>query len=521
LLSPNPSRPARPWGLWLWLGGAVWLLPLWLIGFPPMVDYPQQLAAASIVRFYGDPARALQSVFELVLLRPQGLFEMATAGFALVMPIDAAGKLVVSLCLITIAPCVLLLCRRTGRPGWYAFLALAVTYNTAFYWGFVDNLVAYPLVLLGVWLADRSFDERFGWGAWTSLAALGVLFYAVHLEFLLILIGSVGWLALTRRPGVRQLLVWMSSMVPGLALGMGTLAWAHLHGAAIMTGYQQRLAAEKTRFTPLPDKLARVPEILFGAYTEGTQFLLMAMLLAVLLVLFFWRIRGTPGAPEEDGRGDRLYRTRFATLGGWVAVLFLVLPEFTKGYMVCDRILPLACMLLIPGLPIAGARQLRFAATLTAGLVLLQFLQTATSFFNFAAESAGLRELLDQTEPGQALAGLIYEPGAMAWTEPGVMEHFPAYYQVFKGGRVHFSFVQFFNSPVAYRPGQNYEDGLLAQWNEWNPQRFVYPRHARFYRYFLVRGGPEHLGAAFGPYLRECRVKKIGRWYLVERMPGR
>jgi len=146
-----------------------------------MVDYPQQLALASIIRFYGDPARALQQVYRLVLLRPQGLFKLVTASLALVMPIDAAGKLVISLCLIAIAPCVLLLCRRTGRPGWYAFLALAITYNTAFYWGFVDNLVAYPLVLLGVWLADRSFDQPFGWRSWSSLAALGVLFYAVHL----------------------------------------------------------------------------------------------------------------------------------------------------------------------------------------------------------------------------------------------------------------------------------------------------------------------------------------------------
>ena len=105
-------------------------------------------------------------------------------------------------------------------------------------------------------------------------------------------------------------------------------------------------------------------------------------------------------------------------------------------------------MLLIPGLPIPQARQRHLAATLTGGLVVLQLLQTATSFFSFADESAGLRELLDQAEPGQALAGLISEPGATAWTEPAVLEHFPAFYQVLKGGRVHFSFVQFFNSPV-------------------------------------------------------------------------
>jgi len=316
-------------------------------------------------------------------------------------------------------------------------------------------------------------------------------------------------------------MVWLSSMVPGLAVGMGTLAWAHFHAATVMTGYQQRLSAERTRFAALGEKLGRLPDLLFGAYTEGTQFLLFWMLLAILLVLYFWRIREISEAGEAGRSGDWLYRTRFATLGGWVFFLFLILPDFTTSYMVCDRLVPLAVMLLIPGLPIPQARQLRLAATLTGGLVVLQLLQTATSFFSFAAESAGLRELLDQTEPGQSLAGLIYEPGATAWTEPAVLEHFPAFYQVFKGGRVHFSFVQFFNSPVAYRPGQNYEDALLAEWNEWNPQKFIYPRHASHYRYFLVRGGPEHLAAAFGPYLQECRVKKIGRWYLVERLVER
>jgi hypothetical protein len=417
---------------------------------------------------------------------------------------------------MAVAPATLLLCRRSGRPGWYALLALAVTYNTAFYWGFADNLVAYPLVLFGAWLADRSFDAPFGVRSWLLLAACGVLFYTVHLEFLLILIGAVGWLALVRRPRPRQLALWLSSMLPGVALGMGVLAWAHVHADEVMTGYQQRLAAEATWFTPLPEKLAQVPDLLFGAYVEGSQYLLTAIFLAIVLVLAVPREKG-----DGDGEdGGALYRTRFATLAGWLGLLYLVLPAFTRGYMVADRLAPLAVMFLIPGLPHPPAGRLRPAALLTAGLLALQFLQTTTSFFRFAAETEGLRELLAQTEPGQALAGLIYEPDTVTFTWPRVLAHFPAYYQVEKGGRVHFSFAQFFNSPVAYRPGQNYESDLLATWNEWNPQHFNYPRQGRSYRYFLVRGGPEHLAAAFGPYLLEARVRRAGRWFLVERRTG-
>jgi len=499
--------------LWLTVAGALWSLPLWLIRFPPMVDYPQQLAAASILRFYGDPARGLRQLYEIVLLRPQGLFEMITAGLAFLLPIEAAGKLVVSLCLLAVPLCVLLLCRRTGRPAWYALLALAVTYNHAFYWGFADNLVAYPLVLLGIALADRAFDGPFRWTSWTLLAAIGLLFYTVHLEFLLVFAGAVGWLGIVRRPGLRGLTLWLSSLVPGLALGMGVLSWAHLHAAEIMTAYQQRLAADPAHYTSLAAKASRMPEILFGGSADGLCYLLVAVLLAVFLAL----------AVSRSGEGGALYRTRFVSLAAWIGLLFFILPDFTRGYLVSDRLLPLAVMLLIPGLPCPAPRRLRFAALLTAGLLALQLLRTTTGFFNFAAEADGLGELLDQAAPGQSLAGLIYETGgelgANGWEVPPELIHFPAWYQVLKGGRIHFSFLQFFNSPVAYRPGRDEDGPLLAEWNEWSPQRFVYPRHASHYRYFLVRGGPEHVAAAFGPYLQETRVLRAGRWFLVERLP--
>ena len=100
----------------------VWVAPLWTIPFPPMLDYPQQLAVASIVRWIGDPAWGFGEAYELALGRPQGLFEMVTAGLAWVMPIEVAGKLVLSLSLAGVLPATVALCRRTGRPDWYAVM---------------------------------------------------------------------------------------------------------------------------------------------------------------------------------------------------------------------------------------------------------------------------------------------------------------------------------------------------------------------------------------------------------------
>ncbi|HEV7668114.1 MAG TPA: hypothetical protein VGS22_06290 [Thermoanaerobaculia bacterium] len=514
------ETPPRRTPLRLVLAGALWVLPLWLVRFLPMVDYPQQLAAASILRFYGDPARALRQTYEIVLLRPQGLFEMLTAGLGYLVPIEAAGKLVLSLSLLAVPLAAALLCRRTGRPEWYALLALAPTYNDAFAWGFVDNLLAYPLVLLGVALADRFFDRPFGGKSWTILAALGLSFYTVHLEFLLVFAGAVGWLALVRRPSFPRLALWLSSLIPGLALGAGVLAWAHLHASEVMTGYQQRLAAEPSHFAPFTARVAHIPSILFSGAADGACYLLTAILLVVLLVLSVPRSEPESGS---DSDGGALYRTRFLSLGAWIALLYFVLPNYTRGYLVSDRLLPLAVMVAIAGLPCPpeASRRWRLAALLVAGLLAGQWMRTAAGFLGFASETEGLGELLDQTEPGQSLAGLIYEPGgehgSHGWDEPPVLIHTPAYYQVAKGGRIHFSFAQFFNSPVAYRPGRNEDDPLLAEWDEWNPQKFDYGRHGLHYRYFLVRGGAERLMAAFGPHLAEMQVKRAGRWFLVER----
>ncbi|MFL6289533.1 MAG: hypothetical protein ACJ759_01415 [Thermoanaerobaculia bacterium] len=520
---PAVARPARVRAV-LWLASLVWVLPLWLIRYLPMVDYPQQLAVASILRYYNDPSRMLRQAYEPALLRPQGLFEMITAGLAWLMPIEQAGKVVLALSLALVVPAAVALCRRTGRPDWYALFALAVTYNHAFYWGFADNLLAYPVVLAGGALADRLFDRpRFGWREWLPLAACTLLFYGIHLQFMLVFAGLAGWLAIARRPGWKRLAAWLSALVPGLAAGMGVLAWIHLHAAEVMTAYQERIQATQPYYLPLQQKISNLPKDCFGEFIGGTHFLLMTILMLAVLALAvpFSRSDSRPPARSDGRPADLLYRSRFLVPALGLFALYFILPEFASGYFVAQRILVLAFMLAVPALPVPpSAVRKRVAALLLGGLLIVQAGQTSASFLSFGAETAGLEELLAATEPGQALAGLMYPKIVTDYPWPPVLTQFPAYYQVEKGGRIHFSFVQFFNSPVRYRPGQNWEDGLLAEWDEWSPQKFSYPRHGRYFRYFLLRGDPEHLSTAFGPYLASVRVRSAGRWFLVERLPG-
>ena len=64
----------------------VWALPLWLVTFPPMTDYPQHLAMASIVRFFSDPVHNLAGTYQVAPLHPNTAFELLVASIAGLVP---------------------------------------------------------------------------------------------------------------------------------------------------------------------------------------------------------------------------------------------------------------------------------------------------------------------------------------------------------------------------------------------------------------------------------------------------
>ncbi|HEX4960897.1 MAG TPA: hypothetical protein VF173_08665 [Thermoanaerobaculia bacterium] len=496
----------------------LWVVPLWVTPFPPMVDYPQQLALAAILRWYGDPVRRFKETYELALWAPHGLFKLLVAGLAWVLPINVAGRLVVSLCLVAVGAAALALCRRVGKPPEYALLALALTYNYAFFWGFVDNLLAYPLALGGLALAEGLFERPFTVRSWLALAGVGVLFYTVHLQFLLLFAGAVGWLAICRLPGWRRLLLWLSPLLPGLAAGLAVMAYGVLRSpAGVISGYERRMRQGAPFRLPVTDKLSHLPDLLFGPTADRSSSISFALLAVVAALAVAWRARSSrPSDPPSEA--GLLYRSRFATLAGWLGALYLLLPELRGGYLIAERVAPFALMVGVVALPPVLPARRRLVAFVAGALVVFQLGATLTGCLRFRAESAGVEELLAGTEPGQSLAGLIFQRGSASWPRMPVFLHFPAYYQVWKGGRILFSFAELFQTSARFRPGRSWDD-LLSEWNEWSPHLFDHDRHAGRFRYFLVRGTAGDVADAFGddPARLGLRGWRSGSWWLLER----
>ena len=201
-----------------------------------------------------------------------------------------------------------------------------------------------------------------------------------------------------------------------------------------------------------------------------------------------------------------------------MALLYLILPEFRGGYLIAERVAPLAAMLAVVALPPPAVARRRLVAALVAAVLVFQLGQTLSAFLRFRAESAGLAAVLAGTAPGENLAGLIFDRTSASWPGMPVYLHTPAYYQVEKGGRILFSFAELFQTSARFRPGKSWDD-LLREWNDWNPQFFDYGRHGGRFRYFLVRGGPRDVLAAFGgdPKRLGLKGRMAGEWWLFER----
>lgn len=520
--SPADSLPDRRPTLAVALASALFAVPLFLARFPPMVDYPQHLAMAAVYRFWGDAARGFAEHFTLTWWRPHGAWELLTAGLSWLMPIEIAGKLVVALSVAAVGPAALAVLRRRGGDGWWpwALAALACAYGYAFWFGFVGSLAAYPLCLAGVALADRVVAGEGGRRALAGLFALGLLFYAVHLQFLLVLFGAAGWLTICRRvAGGGWRWRGLAALAPAAALAVGAVAWMRwMLPAEVVSALERALAATPTAWNPLPVKLATMGGLTFGVHPGGAEHVAALLLLAVgVLAVLFRRPAEAPAgeaaASFEAWTGSRWWRHRFAGLALALLAVYLLVPERVSGFLVAGRLVSLVAMVACCALPAPRLDRRRLLALPVAALVVWQLAVVTLDVRDFDRQADGLSELLAATEPGRDVVGLVFEPATGRVPAFPVLAHLPAYYQVRRGGRVLVSKIDLTHAPVAYREGSDWGT-LPIELSERNPGDFDLGRHGGRFDYALVHGDRGHVARLFGG--RSLPVRSAGSWHLVE-----
>jgi hypothetical protein len=489
-----------------------------------MADYPQHLSMASILRWYHDPARHLVENYTFAYSRPNTAFVFLVGALSYLVPLGLAGKLLIAGAVSATGLAGLALARHAGRPGWFGLFALIAAYDYAFFFGFVNYVLATPLFLYGIVLADRLLDRNVSWRSCLTLAAYGAAFYFVHLQVLFLFIGLVVWLALLRHRRWQSTLPLCSALLPGLLLGTYHFITRNPQSFRY---HEKRIYSHASEADLIFDRLVAIPRFCFGENLHhGHWLVFLAALLAIFWLLHIKRPRDgkvLPTPSQEEGMWARargtLWRHRFLTIAAWILAGYLMLPGTFIGSYVYHRLAVLLWLLLPALLPRVDAFRVRPAQALLATALLAQTLLVSDHALALDQEARDGHELLRQAEPGKSLMSLVTGEIERGSDAPPPFLHFAAYYLAANGGRINCSFTELYVSPVQLRPGKEFED-VYATVSEWAPSAFTFAELGYHFDYFLFHGDFAKLASMFGPSMPKLAWRIRGNWALLWRKPA-
>src|SRR5579863_1712460 len=251
----SPTKPSSLGRIAYFAGAltlaAMLLAPIWVAEFPPLLDYPNHLARAFVLAHLNDPHFSFQQFYRSDWgAYPYLGMDASLAVLGRLLPIEAAGRVFLSLCVLALPAAAWFFLRQAQpRAEEAALWSLLIAYNVFFLEGFLnfDLSIAVGLLSLGLWLR---WLAKPGTARWiVALAAFTAAYFTHLLGFALAGLIVVAYLALARRP----LRDWLWSAVlalPGMAF--------YFHSSRV------GLTANKIVFHGLDDKLDSLVMVLHG-----------------------------------------------------------------------------------------------------------------------------------------------------------------------------------------------------------------------------------------------------------------
>src|SRR6266481_9127346 len=135
---------------------AALLTPIWMVPFPPLLDYPNHLARSFVLAHINDPAFTFARFYRADWgAYPYLGMDASLAVLGRLFPIETAGRVFLSLCALAL-PAAAWFFLRQVNPGddATALWALLIACNVFFLEGFLnfDLSLAVGFLALGLWL---------------------------------------------------------------------------------------------------------------------------------------------------------------------------------------------------------------------------------------------------------------------------------------------------------------------------------------------------------------------------------
>jgi len=453
----------------------------------PMIDLPQHAAQITSWIRLQDPAFPDHRLYELNLRTPYlvayGLAKLmapwvgVVAGLKLVLWLGIAGN---ALAVTSIA-------RATGHSQWLGLLALPTAVGYSFYFGFISFVFTTPFALC-CWRVALAHARRPRASSALLLGALLVLVFSAHaFGFVVALCGAAALLleGLNRRTLILRTLPLLpaallcASWLPGL--------WRH--------GYRGGEVWELG-----VSRLLSVPALLVGL--SGADAELTALGIFVMLAL-----------ATQLGRVHASRARWLPLLGILLGFLFLPLQLRSVGFVyprLVAFLLPAALIAFRPreaSARWAGSAPALLAVSISGGWLGL----FATRLANFQREAAGFSSLVAGMPWGLAVRPIVFERECLAFPGVGAFLHFPAYYQVQKGGTQGYSFARYETSVIRERA---LAPPVMVDGAEWHPQTFDATREVPHFDFFMVHSLKDRTQQLFGDSPEPVKlVANHGDWW--------
>ncbi len=201
------------------IGCVILLVPIWIVRYPPLLDYPNHLASSFVLAHLHDLRFRFSELYEANwALSPYVAKDATLVMLQRLVSVDAAGRVLLSICVLALPLSVWFFMRQGQAEGNAAVpWAFVLTYNIFFLFGFLEYClsIAGCFAVLGLWL---QYLHRPTTLRWVGLLVAVVALYSVHL-FGFAMAGLVMTVyAFAKRQTLKQLgLSWLL-FLPGFVL---------------------------------------------------------------------------------------------------------------------------------------------------------------------------------------------------------------------------------------------------------------------------------------------------------------
>ncbi len=506
--SPLPPVPKLlPW--LLAMGVIANLAPIWTVTWLPMGDLFGHVQLMDIVLRYGDPATSYRETYLLPrTLDPNTLslwFARAVPGIGAL----TAARLLLSAYVVGLPVSLVVLARAWRRDPWLALLALPLTWNALVNIGFLNYIIALPVLFTSLAVARR-YAESGRWQRGVALALLLTILFFCHVIAFLIGMGMAVFVLIWHGDGLHRLTrLWVV-----LAAAPVGVQWIWRKFIALEATVEGRTFGTQSGnlglwFLTPKELVNQLYEWSTQYFRDGVDRKMAWSVLALWLVLMVVGL-----VPQLRGSSDLRLRWRDRSLELMTllcAIAYFFLPShMNEMSIITERVVMQVILMgmLWPQLEFTAWRRWLIVPILALSLVYAWTVRQ--EFRRFERVEIGDLPHAMEKFPAKSRFCYVLVERDNATTFMGAVWHVPrAIFALQHGGLVDDSFAVRPYTPVQYKAGAM-PTPLIG--NFWNNQ------HLFDYDYVLVRAQTAPVYADMSPYLQ--RTWHQGHFWLYRVQAG-